>query len=52
MKNLIRPYQQEVILAVLDSVFHKNGLTFTVEIARQGGKNIRPDRTPAPHWFV
>jgi hypothetical protein len=35
----LRPYQQEVALAVLDSVFHHRGLTFSVEIARQGGKN-------------
>ena len=37
--NLLRPYQSEVALAVLDSVFNKTGLTFCVEIARQGGKN-------------
>ncbi len=35
----LRPYQQEVALAVLDSVFGREGLTFSVEIARQGGKN-------------
>ena len=33
------PYQRDVALAVLDSVFGKKGLTFSVEIARQGGKN-------------
>lgn len=37
--NRLRPYQQEVALAVLDSVFHGRGLTFSVEMARQGGKN-------------
>ncbi|MDO8687322.1 MAG: hypothetical protein Q7K41_01900, partial [Dehalococcoidales bacterium] len=37
--NRLRPYQQEVALAVLDSVFSRKGLTFSVEIARQGGKN-------------
>jgi hypothetical protein len=37
--NLLRPYQQEVARAILDSVFGRNGLTFSVEIARQGGKN-------------
>jgi len=37
--NRLRPYQQEVALAVLDSVFGKKGLTFSVEMARQGGKN-------------
>ena len=35
----LRPYQQEVARAVLDSVQHSRGLTFSVEIARQGGKN-------------
>ncbi len=33
------PYQREIALAVLDSVFNRRGLTFSVEIARQGGKN-------------
>ncbi len=35
----LRPYQREVARAVLDSVFGKKGLTFSVEMARQGGKN-------------
>ena len=35
----LRPYQQEVAKAVLDSVQKGKGLTFSVEIARQGGKN-------------
>jgi len=35
----LRPYQREVALAVLDSVFGRKGLAFSVEIARQGGKN-------------
>jgi len=35
----LRPYQRELALAVLASVFGKKGLTFSVEIARQGGKN-------------
>jgi hypothetical protein len=35
----LRPYQKEVGVAVLDSVFRRKGLTFSVEIARQGGKN-------------
>jgi hypothetical protein len=35
----LRPYQREVAVAVLSSVFARNGLTFSVEIARQGGKN-------------
>ena len=39
MINRLRPYQREIALAVLDSVFSRKGLTFSVEIARQGGKN-------------
>ena len=35
----LRPYQARIFRAVLDSVYHQRGLTFTVEIARQGGKN-------------
>jgi hypothetical protein len=35
----LRPYQNEVARAVIDSVQHAKGLTFSVEIARQGGKN-------------
>jgi len=35
----LRPYQREIALAVLASVFGNTGLTFSVEIARQGGKN-------------
>ena len=37
--NRLRHYQREVALAVLDSVLGRRGLTFSVEIARQGGKN-------------
>ncbi len=37
--NRLRPYQREVAKAVLDSVFAKQGLTFSVEMARQAGKN-------------
>ena len=35
----LRPYQREIAIAILDSVFGRKGLTFSVEIARQGGKN-------------
>jgi hypothetical protein len=35
----LRPYQREVASAILSSVFGRKGLTFSVEIARQGGKN-------------
>ena len=35
----LRPYQQEVARAILDSIQGHHGLTFSVEIARQGGKN-------------
>jgi hypothetical protein len=36
---MLRPYQQEVARAVLNSIQENRGLTFSVEIARQGGKN-------------
>ncbi len=35
----LRPYQREVAAAIIDSVMYRKGLTFCVEIARQGGKN-------------
>ncbi|MDZ4245813.1 MAG: hypothetical protein U1D67_01700 [Dehalococcoidia bacterium] len=35
----LRPYQLEIGRAVIDSILHGRGLTFSVEIARQGGKN-------------
>ena len=35
----LRSYQREVAKAILDSVFGRKGITFSVEIARQGGKN-------------
>lgn len=35
----LRPYQAQVARAVLDSIQHRRGLTLSVEIARQGGKN-------------
>jgi hypothetical protein len=37
--NKLRPYQREVASAILDSVLKQKGLTFSVEMARQGGKN-------------
>jgi phage terminase large subunit-like protein len=37
--NRLRPYQKEIAAAILDSVFQHRGITFSVEIARQGGKN-------------
>ena len=39
IKQKLRPYQVEVGRAILDSVMGRKGLTFTVEMARQGGKN-------------
>ncbi len=39
IRQQLRPYQVEIGRAVMDSVLHHKGLTFTVEIARQGGKN-------------
>ncbi len=35
----LRPYQLEIARAVLGSIENERGLTFSVEIARQGGKN-------------
>ena len=35
----LRPYQLEIARAVLESIEDRRGLTFSVEIARQGGKN-------------
>ncbi|MFC1967183.1 hypothetical protein ACFLV2_00850 [Chloroflexota bacterium] len=35
----LRPYQREVAAAILTSVLSGQGLTLSVEIARQGGKN-------------
>jgi hypothetical protein len=35
----LRPYQRDVARAVLDSIQYRRGLTLSVEIARQGGKN-------------
>ena len=35
----LRPYQQEIAKAVMDSIQNGKGLTLSVEIARQGGKN-------------
>jgi hypothetical protein len=35
----LRPYQAEVAKAVMESIQGNSGLTFSVEIARQGGKN-------------
>ena len=39
IRQTLRPYQAEVGRTVMDSVLRWRGLTFTVEIARQGGKN-------------
>lgn len=35
----LRPYQFQVYSAVMRSIFARRGLTFTVAMARQGGKN-------------
>ncbi len=35
----LRPYQVEAARAIVHSVLRKRGLSFSVEIARQGGKN-------------
>ena len=39
IKHNLRPYQLEIGRAVMDSIVHRRELTFTVEMARQGGKN-------------
>jgi hypothetical protein len=41
MPNLpsLRPYQREVAAAIINSIANGKGITFSVEIARQGGKN-------------
>ena len=39
MLPTLRPYQLTIGQAVRDSIRNRRGLTFTVEIARQGGKN-------------
>ena len=36
---MLRPYQQEIARAVINSIRKNKGLIFSVEIARQGGKN-------------
>jgi len=36
---VLREYQVEIFKAVHESIFERKGLTFSVEIARQGGKN-------------
>jgi hypothetical protein len=36
---MLYPYQQQIARAVLESIQSNLGLTFSVEIARQGGKN-------------
>ena len=36
---ILRPYQADIARAVIRSIEERRGLTFTVEIARQGGKN-------------
>ena len=38
-RQQLRPYQIEAGRAILDSVLRRRGLSFSVEIARQGGKN-------------
>src|SRR4051794_2382054 len=35
----LRPYQLEPARAIIDSVLHDRGLTFTVMMSRQAGKN-------------
>ncbi|HEX9015151.1 MAG TPA: hypothetical protein VF960_04005, partial [Chloroflexota bacterium] len=39
VRRRLRPYQLEPARAIVDSVLHRKGLTFTVMMARQAGKN-------------
>jgi len=39
INHKLRPYQIEAGRAILESVMNRRGLTFSVEMARQGGKN-------------
>ncbi len=39
MIGYLRPYQAEVLKAIARSIALRDGLTLSVEIARQGGKN-------------
>ena len=39
LSSPLRPYQAEAGRAIVDSVLRRRGLSFSVEIARQGGKN-------------
>jgi hypothetical protein len=39
LSSPLRPYQVEAAKAIVESVVKRRGLTFSVEIARQGGKN-------------
>ena len=38
-KQRLRPYQLEARRAILDSVINQRGLSFSIEMARQAGKN-------------
>ncbi len=39
LRRPLRPYQLEPARAIADSILHRKGLTFTVMMARQAGKN-------------
>ena len=39
IRHSFRKYQQDIGRAIAESALHRKGLTLTVEIARQGGKN-------------
>ena len=39
LRRPLRPYQLEPARAIVDSVLHRRGLTFTVMMSRQAGKN-------------
>jgi phage terminase large subunit-like protein len=39
LPNSLYPYQRDIFQAIWESVREEKGITFSVEIARQGGKN-------------
>ena len=46
----LRPYQRDVARAVLDSIRYQRGLTITVMMARQMGKNETSRSWSATCW--
>ncbi len=51
-KQRLRPYQVEAARAILDSVLRRRGLSFSVDVARQGGKSELSARLEALLWTL